>query len=333
MEKMRKVAIVRRNGLGDLLLAYPLMHLIKEQNPEVSLTLFVDERNAPLLRYFPPIFENAIVFPKHGNKYLNSLRLGVKFRKEKFDLAVSAKTSPMKLMNLFLGILGAKKTIAYVGKKKWSNVFISEKRVFHVERASNSHQALKGIRLIDPHATTVDERLYPKLSIPKDISERYPPSFSQTSLRILLSASTTNIANRIDEDKYTALINRLYTYLPFSVVVIAQKHDQERAFRIEQKLNVPKTLFFPRNFDEFMVSLNQCDVYFVPDGGIAHIGAGLDKNQVVLFGSTSPAQWAPLSKKATIFYHPHHVDALSCDEILNALLSRCEGAKNGRIHM
>lgn len=40
------IAIIRRNGLGDLLCTVPLVHYLKETFPDASQTLFVDARNA-----------------------------------------------------------------------------------------------------------------------------------------------------------------------------------------------------------------------------------------------------------------------------------------------
>ena len=65
-----KVAIIRRNGLGDLLTALPLLSYIKEHFPDWSITLFVEERNAPLCPFLSPLAE-IVVLKSKGKKYLN----------------------------------------------------------------------------------------------------------------------------------------------------------------------------------------------------------------------------------------------------------------------
>ena len=82
-----------------------------------------------------------------------------------------------------------------------------------------------------------------------------------------------------------------------------------------------------------MVLQSYCDLYFVPDGGPSHIGAGLQKNQVILFGIRMPNQWAPLSTKALCLYHKEHVDHLGDEEIYEALLATFVEVERGRIHL
>ena len=96
-----KIAIVRRNGLGDLLAVMPLVKLCKEKHPGCHVTLFVDHRNAPLLPYLEG-FDEAIVIEPSKNKYISLLKTLLKNRHRSFDLVISARPTPMQWLNLFL---------------------------------------------------------------------------------------------------------------------------------------------------------------------------------------------------------------------------------------
>lgn len=323
---MRKVAIVRRNGLGDLLLTMPLLHVLK--NEETSIMLFVDERNAPLLPYLPQIFDKHAIIPKKGNKYLNLLKIAFKYRKEKFDIAISAKTSPMKFMNFFLFALGGKRRIAFVDQK-WSSIFINEKIVFNEKESNETHQALKVLKLIGHE--TLDESHFPLIYIKDELKEKYPSPCKEGPI-VLMSATTTNPLSRIDPFKYASAINRLGKEFSFSLLLLGEKKDEKRLKSISENLTVPHVMHCPQNFEEFMTLQSYCDLFFLPDGGMAHIGAGLKKKQVVLFGSTLPSLWAPLSKDATILFHKDHVDQIRDEDIDKALRSQFCGVMRGRIH-
>src|ERR1700733_3395601 len=155
-----KIAIVRRNGLGDLLCAYPLILYLQNKMQGASITLFIDRRNAPLIPYLPPVDE-FVVFPAKGNKYWNLFCMGRRYRK-KFDLAISAKTSPMKLNNLFLYWLKAKERIAYVDKS-WHSLLINRPLPFDPIVTRTMHQALKGLKTIAPELEEVPKKFYPTL--------------------------------------------------------------------------------------------------------------------------------------------------------------------------
>ncbi len=306
--KIKKIAVVRRNGLGDLLCACPLLSFLKEKLPQAKITLFVDHRNAPLVKYLPLVDEVAL-FPKRGNKYFVHLATAWKYRNRKFDLAISAKTSPMKLMNLFLFCLGAKIRVAAVDDT-WHAKLINWKcRPLKNE----SHQGIKALHLLDPSIEEIAPRWFPRCSIPKG------NSLSQGKRRLLISASTTQEGNRISPKKYGELVKRFVSLFPMEVLLIAQEQDKARAAAIISHLSVPHLLYFPRNFDEFMLLLDSCNLFFVGDGGVAHIGAALSKRVVVLFGGVAPTQWAPLSHHTTSLFHPKDVNEIAEEEIISAL--------------
>jgi len=317
---MKKIAIIRRNGLGDLLCAFPLISYIQKHEPESHITLFVDRRNAPLLPYLPPV-DRVVVLPAKGNKYLNLWRTARKHRKE-FDSVYCTKTSPMKLMNFFLYWLKAKKQVAYVDES-WHSRLVNHPLPFDLEKARNMHQALKGLQMVAPELEDVPEEFYPTLTIPSD---EKPVSLS--SPIVLACATTKRFENCLDVDRYATLFNRLHAERPISVLIIGQPQDKERAQAISERLKTPHVVHFPRNFEEFMLFLDAAEFYLVGDGGVGHIGAALGKKGVVLYGGTTPTEWRPLSNKMETFFHPTHVDHLNDEAIFQALKRKINSGRD-----
>lgn len=314
---MRKIAIVRRNGLGDLLCAFPLVLYFKEKFPKDQITLFVDERNAPLIPFLPSVHQ-VIIFPKKGNKYLNLLKVALRYRKEKYDLAISAKTSPMKLMNFFLFALGAKKKVAYVNSS-YHRLLINSPVEYSSEKAAHLHQAIKSLQLIEPTVEKMLDEWIPHATVSPHLHTKYPWTQKMDGPVVLLSATTTRPESRLSAERYASLVNQFHKRFHFSVLIIAQDMDRQRAESIASQLTVPHALYFPRNFEEFMVWLDRGDIYFVGDGGVAHIGAALGKKGVSLYGMTRPVEWHPLNGSWRCLYNPSHVDRLSDEEIVNTL--------------
>ncbi|MCC5831493.1 MAG: glycosyltransferase family 9 protein [Chlamydiales bacterium] len=308
---MKKIAIIRRNGLGDLLCAFPLVRYFQICEPGSHITLFVDRRNAPLIPYLPPV-EEVVVFPSKGNKYLGAWRTASPFR-GRFDLALSAKTSPMKLMNLFLHWLKAKERVAYVDSS-WHSRLVNRPLPYDPTVMKVKHQALKALKMAAPQIDEIPQEFFPTLQLPqfeKRLKLPYPV--------VLASATTTRTTNRFNSIRYSRLLNRLHEENPIGVVIIGEAQDRVRAWQIAARLKTPYVVHFPRNFEEFMLFLEAADMYFVGDGGIAHLGAALGKPAVVLYGETNPIEWRPLSLKAETFYHPTHVDCINDEEIFQGL--------------
>lgn len=327
MPDREKIAIIRRNGLGDLLCAYPLVLYLREKNPSAAITLFVDETNAALLPYFP-FKEHSVVFRKKGNKYLNVLRCALKNRREKYDMAISAKTSPMKLINLFLFLLGAKKRIACV-ENGFHKRLINAPVVYNPD--SEEHQALQTLKMVDPKLDHVPKKYHPRLQIPDDIKKKYSAVGVSNTPLLVLTASTTKAASRLDAKRYAAIASQVALRYNFSISLLAQKADAKRAETIAAHLTAPYQLHFPRNFDAFMVLLEKSDLFFVGDGGVAHIGAAFGKRALVLFGQASLNIWKPLSEQAKALYHPEDVNQLSDDEMIKILSVQCEEVLHERI--
>lgn len=320
---MEKIAIIRRNGLGDLLSAYPLVLYLRKYYPKSRLSLFVDKRNAPLVPFLPPVDE-VIIFPAKGNKYWHAFRTA-KAHRGKYDVAISAKTSPMKLMNCFLFWLKASSSMAYTDHK-WHSRLINHPLPYDKKRAKSLHQALKTLQILAPELEEIPEEFYPRITLDAKLKEKYLALTCPLKGKIVVcvSVTTTGLPSRFSLDRYAKHLNQLALETPFHLLIIGQPQDAERAEALSQKILGNYSVHFPRNFDEFMVLLDASDLYFVGDGGVAHIGAALGKKGVVLFGTTNPIEWAPLSRGMETFYHPEHVDALSDTVISGALRQKLD---------
>lgn len=314
---MKKIAIFRRNGLGDLLTTYPLISYLKKNHPSHFITLFVGESNYPLTKFLPPV-EEVVPLSANTNKYFTIIKEVGKRRHHNYDLALSAKTSPMKLMNFALFISGAKERRAYVDDS-WHSRLVNHPLFYDETKASELHQALKCLHLVAPELTEVPKEFYPKIHLPMHLCQPYLEYFHYSEPTIFIMATTTRNENRFDSIRYAKILNRLYKTTPFRVALIGMKKDELRAQLIADHLKVPHHIYFSRSFNEFMVLLSLSDLMFMGDGGAAHIAAALNKPQVVLFGQSHPKNWHPLGEATTVLYHPLHVNAISDESILEAL--------------
>jgi len=65
--------------------------------------------------------------------------------------------------------------------------------------------------------------------------------------------------------------------------------------------------------------LSHCEVFAGNDSGIAHLAAGLGIPSLVLFGPTSPKQWAPLGRSVETIYAPDGLPGLTVETVWSAL--------------
>jgi ADP-heptose:LPS heptosyltransferase len=114
IDKPKKILIIRKDEIGDLLLSIPMYEAIKKAYPNSELSVLVGKPAAPLLEHNPfidriipieTIRNNKIAFIK---QYLNLIR---HLKNEKFDLAIDPKGSLLNIILMYL--IRAEKRVAY----------------------------------------------------------------------------------------------------------------------------------------------------------------------------------------------------------------------------
>ncbi|HEX2583263.1 MAG TPA: glycosyltransferase family 9 protein [Chlamydiales bacterium] len=303
----KKIAVIRRNGFGDTLCTIPLILYCKQKWPEAKISLFLEEKSMCLAPFLVGP-DRIVSIPTGKNKYFSALRLAWKERRNQFDLAISAKTSPMKLMNTFLFALGARERRAYTGKS-WDSLLVN-RRVRHEE--TNLHQAVQILRLIEPNIETIPSSLYPKL---KGIGRR---SLAPEPA-LFYSVSNNRAGCTLSLERAAFLLNRLAQMRRFCTIINSLPQDQERAKALSLLLAGPSQVVPTEKFGDFLEVLNSCDAAFVGDGGACHLASALEKPLVALFGGTILARWHPLNDRAVCFANTDHVDTLPEDRLLEAL--------------
>ncbi len=323
LSSCRSIALVRRNALGDLLSAMPLLNYVRRAAPKARIFLMVEKNNACLAPYLQG-YDELVILPR-AHKYLGLVKLRCKAKRWNLDLAISAKPTPMKLNNLILRALCAQQQAAWI-LPSWHANWISHPSLFDIQH-NDEHRALKTLHLLAPELTEIPETLYPKLKIPEVLKQRYGAHIQEAlaTLKVrakpllMVSVSYNRAHSFLGVEATANLLNRLARERDFSVVVSAEAKDATLATQLVAQLKAPSLPLVTQSFDEFIQLINAVDVLLVGDGGIMHMAAALDKPTVVLFAQTRLDHWRPLSQKAICFYDALHVKNISTEQILDAL--------------
>jgi len=260
-------------------------------------------------------------------RYLPLIRCAFKYRKQ-FDLVICG-WEPRKYVHIFMKILGAKTSVAYV-ENNWHGKLINFGVLYSDSLQRTRHDALQMLNIVANYRELPNE-LRPRITIPPAIKTRFLPQilakFGDKILppRLLISVTNNRDHSTIDSVMYCELFTELKKQFAFSVVVSYLPKDEERARELAKILPLPAIPIATQDFAEFMVLLDLVDGCFMGDGGIMHLAAALDKPQLVLFGRTSLIEWRPLSDRVQCLYHPEHVKYIDRKEIivkLNNLLTQ-----------
>ncbi|WP_117003045.1 MULTISPECIES: glycosyltransferase family 9 protein [Cysteiniphilum] len=329
-EKLR-IAIIRRNGFGDLVVAIPLINYLFHTYPDCEITLFTDERNSALVKYIPHI-HNHVTFMK-GNRYKAYVVAAFKYR-GKYDWVIAADWGPMKGVSFFMKLLNAKKNSAYVNLKKYVKAFSDAK--FLLDPRVDQHAGLTILQLLQGNKLEIPESYLPKFS---PVSQVCPAELTdiekklhfndQNLQRLMVSVSNNRESSLLKSDKMADILNYLYDNgYQFNLVISCEQKDQGEAIELKEKLAFEANIVSTTSFDSFVCLVSQMDVFLIGDGGIMHLAGGFSKKQLCLFGGINATQWHPLGGEALVLYDPVDVNLLSSKIIIDKmkilLTSKCK---------
>ncbi|MDC9607097.1 glycosyltransferase family 9 protein [Xenorhabdus griffiniae] len=310
-----KIAILRRNGLGDLICTQPLIKFLQKTYPNAEICLFIDFGNTELAYYLCP--EIKIYTLPRGNKYLSIIKTALAFRRKKFDIAISAKPTPMKLNNLFLWLLGAKKRYAVVADRHWHTKLINYP--ISQEQVDGYHQALKVLRTFSPNESKLSPALFPRIKFKNTFQ-----SIEQQTPMILFSVSNNRKYSLINNERLTLIANKILENHPDTKFFISSyKHDIPLAEDLKSRIGKNSEVVVSDSLGSFLALLSSMTLIIVGDGGICHLAAALQKKIVAFYGVTRPENWAPMAKKDTFItlYDPENVNNIDLDKVYPVIFS------------
>ena len=292
-EPPKSFAIFVRSSYGDLLMTDTLIKYIKYLNINNKITLFVEDRNSQLVEFMENI-DSCYKIPSKGNKYLIFIFFGLKYRKNKYDVSIAAKTGIGSANGFFPYILGAKKQIAYVSKTKtWTDSLVNSPITYNEEIYHSQHYALGILQLLDSKLTKIPNYLYPKL-----ISRVKPKK--NIKPKLLVSVSNTRNSCLLKNKTIASIINTLSKEFQFDIYISALENDYDKATNLKKKIIQHSIIEITPLLKDFIKLINSMDICLLGEGGSMHMAAALGVPQVVLFGPTSTITWSPLSEKAIV---------------------------------
>lgn len=330
----QKIAVIRRNGIGDLLLTVPMLKECKKQFAGCHLTLVVDKRNEECAQWVqdPPWDELLIL--SSGNKYLAALKLGLKLRSYHLDMIISAKPTAMRLMNFLLALSGAKLKRAVVDSNKsdffkcFVNWPLSSAKV-----NTMSHHSQKVLQLISEAACEkereqslpIEPCLFPRLKNPLDDDVESFDAFCThqgflKGLQVItfyINLTNHRPTSRLNSSQIVHALKRMK--FPFNIVLGGMEQDLSLAQKwlkdLSMDLNAPIGVYLCSQLGDTVAALKGCDLVITGDGGLMHLAAACQCLQLALFGHTCLKKWRPLSLNACCLYHPQSVEQISAYSI------------------
>jgi len=329
---IKNILILRRNGFGDLIVTLPMIQSLRNEYPEAKITLLVSYRGRKLAPYIDTI-DDFYIIPK-GNKYLQTLKICLSLRKERFDLAFSARGAPQKLMNLALWLTGAKKRVAYIDNH-WSSKLINFPREY--KRINDRHNALSILKISNPEFNTIPGNIYPRINARQNSIKKFKNEIElildSNCFNLFISISNNRKSSILTNDNLCLILNKLHKqHNNLHIIIFYIHEDIHQAQELKKSLIPNSEIVTNQGMGHFLCLLDMVDALFIGDGGLMHLAAALNKDQLVLFAKTPVKEWGPISNKAKLLIDNNDINNIPKDDInkeLNLIIQKNCGQLNG----
>jgi heptosyltransferase-3 len=302
LESARRILIIRRDNIGDLLLTTPLIAAVRHASPEATVAVLATSYNAPILAGNTDI--DAVyryTKAKHSDRpriaaWVDEARVFMNLRRQHFDLLIHANPVPHPRTGRLARFINARARLGVVGEGERKSGFNLPLKPSELE---GTHHAERVFSLLRPLG--VEGSAGPlKLSAPAPGGEVPVLPNAGPHPLIGIQLSSRKRCNRWPEQSYAALIEALLKH-GYDVALFwapgaedDPRHPGDDGLAQRLHARQPQTLAMPtRTLPALVGALAQVDAMITPDGGALHIAAALGKPTVALFGCTDPAIWGP----------------------------------------
>ncbi|AWB10825.1 heptosyltransferase-2 [Thermodesulfobium acidiphilum] len=279
--KTKILVIFGYPGIGDILLASPVLRAIYGYYNDVEFTLFA--RKIPSLSSvfnIIPHCERVVFYDKNREhkSNLSFFRLCVSLRKEKFDLAVVLHHSPRNSIVSFLS--NAKNRIGFdYGINK---IFLTKHIAPNEDQNIIYYYAdiLKtiGIKEFDPKPWIIKQNV------------------KKVKNRIVFSIGSSWYRKEWPPENFAFLANMLYK-AGYEIILVGSEKDIEKANIIKSNSIVTNMVNKTKDLLDLCKIIESSNLLICPDTASLHIARGLGTKTISLFGPTSPLIYGPLPEE------------------------------------
>lgn len=287
----KKILIIAPNWIGDMVMAQTLFKIIKQQSPESIIHVIAPVWVLPVIAFMPEVnqtFENPF---KHGElKIIARYKLAQKLKSQKYDQALILPNSFKSALIPYFAKIPIR--TGWLGEMRFG--LINDVRKLNKNKLPLMVQRFAALGM-DKNMELPKNLPFPKLNMDSKHTEN---NLAKTKILALCPGAEYGQSKRWLPE-YFAEIAKQKILDDWKIHIFGSEKEQEISNQI-QKLTQNKCQDFTGKLTlaNAIKKLSLAKVVLANDTGLMHISAALDKQLVVLYGSTPPNLAPPLSNKS-----------------------------------
>ena len=336
---IKKILIIRIDGIGDVILSTPAIRLLKERFPQAHISVLVLPKSKEILEFNS--FVDRIItcnydFLENAWKSFTFLKEFIKLarqlKKERYDLGVDLRADFTNILLLFLsniryrvsqGIRGG--NFLLTNNAPYKKLKHEMQRDIDVMAPLNCHYS--GTLRPEIFITTKDKRLAEALLEKDDITSR--------DILIGFHPGAPWEYRAWPKERFAKLADLLIDKYRCKIIIIGGKDEEKLAKDIiELMRHKVINLTGKVNLRSLAALIQKMNLFICNDGGPMNIASTANTSVIALFGPQDPRRFYPLGSKSVVIYKktpcspcsqtickllkPTCMERISVREVLNA---------------
>ncbi len=282
---IKKIFVISLSNIGDVVLTFPVMDILKQDFPEASLSVVIGPK-AESLVMGNPNFDKVYVYDKH-QIFTKTLSWMGQLRRERFDLVVDLKNTAIPFV-----IFPRYRTSCFTKKNEGLHM-----RQKHLDRLKSvypySQEALQRYAL----SVSDEDKNFVTELIQKEIgsNQRY----------VIFAPGAANWDKRWTQEGFAQVADQLVAEHQVKIIFVGNEKENKVAQSIAQMMDNPSANLCGRlNLIQLAEVITHCCLAVVNDSAPMHLASYLNKPVVALFGPSDPKKYGPWSAKCRYIKNP-----------------------------
>lgn len=340
--KKRKILVIRNDKLGDFMLTWPALSLLKKQYPDSTVTVLVPSYTKPVAEVCPWI-DNIITDDIHKGTITDALQLAKLFKPLAFDASISLYSEMRTTLALWIAHIPRRFGPATKLALLFLNRRLKQKRSLSLksEYEYNTDLVRHYIAANGDSAVTVQPPPYLHFD-PQEISALKQSYRSEQAVEpgtklVFLHAGSGGSAINLDLQQFAELAALIARAHKVHFVLTAGPGEYDTASKLATLMNgIHHSIYHSTgglvNFSKF---ISICDMFISGSTGPLHIAGALNVSTAAFYParrSATPLRWQTINDESRrIFFSPEKytgdndmqtIDIAMCADRINQHLSR-----------
>lgn len=300
----RRVLLIRRRYLGDIVLLGPVFRNLRRQWPEARLAALVEPAYADVLALNPDVDE-VLVLPRSFREWLTFLGQVRRLRfTHVLDFDNTERTAAITLWS------GAGCRIAYNRelvpfRSRWFYTMATRVRNAFYEANHITETYLQMLAAIDVPVTTRDFQLEPRADDIAEMADWLTGRLGKPRGRLLVHPGSRSNFRLWPAERFSAVIDHVQAGEDTTAVIIAGPGEQRIAAEIAGRCaRHPLVFDRPLSIPKLGALISLFDRMLCHDSGPMHLAVAVGTPVVALYGSQNATIWGPLGKANRVLQTP-----------------------------